>query len=128
MLEVEVGDETLAVEARFRALAGEWDLGPSQAARLLGVARDHLGFDLVPRDRDRAPDAERRLRLLVAIRGLLHVIVPDVRDVPMALRDAGGGGIVDADGEPIGSMLEFMAGPVEHLEGLVAALSSRREW
>ena len=106
-------EERLLVEARFRALVSDWDLGRSQVAELLGIGTSGLGPDLVPRVATQ--DTEHRLRLLTEIRNLLPSILPDEREVPLWLRGAFG----DADGD---SPLDFMAGGVDRLRAMRAAI------
>lgn len=113
MLERELDEEKSAVEARFRALVAEWDLGRTEAAALLGVDRDALGLDLVPGTF--TSEAERRLRLLVEIRGMLPALVRDARDVPLMIRERDRDGPADERGEPPPSMLTFMSGPIENV-------------
>lgn len=53
------------VEARFRALVAEWNLGRGQAAGLLGIDPAALKIDLVPRILKST--VERRLCLMMDI-------------------------------------------------------------
>lgn len=117
MLALEMEAESTLMEARFRALVAEWDLGRGQAAKLLGVEADALGLDLVPARR--GADAEGRMRLLTEIRGLLPTLLPDARDVPLWLR-----GAFDEDGDG-STPLEFMGGGVAHLRALHQLLLAR---
>lgn len=117
-------DELLGMETRFRALAGEWDLGRTQAAALLGVEPGELGLDLVPRSHTCA--SEHRLRLLVDIRHLLVRAMREPRDVPVWLRqidpDAVGG-----DRRSAVCPLDFMSGPLHHLRAVRGALLAASE-
>lgn len=116
-------DEMAAVEARFRALVGEWDLGRSEVAALLGIDRDALGLDLVPRVQDGV--AEARLRLLVEIRSMLGWVVRDVRDVPLWLREDGAEPGGDGLGEPWPTPLAFLSGPIGNLRAFRTVLRAR---
>ena len=119
MSDAEDDRELTLVEARFRALVHEWDLGRSQVAALLGVDAAELGLDLVPRVPS-AP-AERRLRMLVELRGLVPALLRDDRDVPVWLR-AVPADMVDGTGAPLPSPLAFLCGPSANISAMVAAL------
>lgn len=119
MPEYESDVELLAVRARFRALAAEWDLGRNRVALLLDVEEDRLGLDLIPRSMDGA--TERRMRLLLRVRDLLPAITSDARDVPVVLR------WVDPGDPRACSLLDLMMGSTTDLKQVVGALSVHAE-
>lgn len=122
MLEVEMAEERLAVEARFRALVAMWDLGRSEVAALLSVDADALGLDLVPRFEDGV--AEHRLRLLVEIGSDLATVIRDARDVPLWLREVDPDDVDDVGGPP--TPLAFMSGAIANLRAMRDVLRARR--
>ena len=122
MLGHRADDELMATEARFRALVAEWDLGRRDVARLLDIPADDLGLDLVPR----APtiEAEHRLRILVGIRTLLHILLPDPRDIPRWLRESAEE-LTDEEGAPAPCLLRYMSRSRAHLSAVRTALERR---
>lgn len=85
-------DEMPALVDRFMVVGARWCLDSVQVAALLGVAPTlDVMFDegdLVWAVRRGGADAERRMRLLVDVDGLLWRLVPDSRDVAAWLRSS----------------------------------------
>lgn len=110
--------EQRLVEARFRALVAEWDVGRSQVAALLGIDHELLGLDMVPLHSDR--QSETRLRLLVEIRDLLPRTGLDVRDVPVWLR-----AVEEEDDGTAVTPLSFLSGELENVRAFCRVLRTR---
>jgi hypothetical protein len=105
--------ELIAMVARFRAIAADWLLTPTDVATLLQVDRDDLGLDLVPRD---VSGCEHRMRLLLEVASIIDTATGG-RAPRVWLHSSD----LPHDPERV-TPLEFLSGPLPHLRALRMAL------
>jgi hypothetical protein len=113
-------DEVASLVDRFMVLGARWGLDSVQVAALLGVSADiEVMFDegdLVWVLRRGGCDAERRMRLLVDVDGMLVRLVPNSRDIAVWLRS------------PVVGYIDEMVTPLAAMSSGAAAIRALRDY
>lgn len=113
-------DKVAAAVDRFMVVGARWCLDSMQVAGLLGLSTSlDVMFDeadIVWAVRREGRDAERRMRLLVDVDGLLCRLVPNCRDIAAWLRTASVG------------YIDELATPLEAMTSGAAAIRTLRDY